>query len=550
MTSSPHHATPAAPAGTGAPPTGHAAGAREDARRYKPATRFLVSLPFALVISFLMLWGVPKVVPSSDAITHVTARAQSALVGAFYPAARRDDVTVLLIDDTSLAEAGQGWPVPYRTHARWLSVLGQAYKPRAIFVDITFTQARDDATLPALVQALCRLRDRGVPVFLAALPGADGRLALRPGLATPAGEAPCFTLVGVDYEADRIDRLIWNYPLWREAGGHEGRHENRAHGGERSEARDEDSAPPARSAALAVAEDAAGVKLEREEAPMALVWGVDNAGLPRFAEWCRPYAGPGEVLPPALRALWAGDEALKPICPYSRALTMRELKPATEADAQRLRERIDGRFVLIGTSMAGSNDLVASPVHGPIPGVFMHAMALDNLLTYGARYKRALEWEMPPPWRLAVLGLVAVALTHLLLHRRRLFGGPPPRHARGRWRRQPGVWLRRLRARLRHACTTGARGPRDRHLSAFLLGAGRVGAFLSGQAWRVAYSTLAIMLFIVGAQWLLDVGTLPVVDLAAMALAAEWFGWTRKITDIALGTDPDEPPLTESHHPE
>lgn len=564
------HHSHAAPAAAGALPE---AGDQDRTAPHKPATRFAFSLPVALVISFLMLWGIPKVVPSSDAITHVTARLQSALVGAFYPATHRDDVTVLLIDDASLTELGQGWPVPYRTHARWLSVLGQVYKPRAIFLDITFTQARDDATLPALVQSLCRLRDRGVPVFLAALPGPDGKLALRPGLETPPGEAPCFQLVGVDYEADRIDRLVWSYPLWREAEGHEGGHAGSdagAHAGSHAgEGAGKGAAPggeaghgagqPARSAALAMAEDAGGLRLAREEEPMALVWGVRNGDLPRYAEWCRPSSGLAEVLPAPLRALWQGKEAYQPICPYSRALAMRQLKPSSEADERTLRERLDGRFVLIGTSMAGSNDLVASPVHGPIPGVFLHAMALDNLLTYGTRYKRALEWELLPPWRLALLGTAVVILAHWLLHRRYLLsaghGGndaPARRHAwlGRRWWRAARAWL----ARRRHALEAIARGHArwtPQHLLAeALLAAGRLADFLARQLGRIVFSTAVILLVILLAQGVLDIGTLPVVDLAAMALAAEWLGWTRKITDVALGEDPDEPPLPESHHSE
>jgi hypothetical protein len=44
------------------------------------------------------------------------------------------------------------------------------------------------------------------------------------------------------------------------------------------------------------------------------------------------------------------------------------------------------KIVLVGVNLAGLNDNVTSPVHGDLPGVFAHAVALDNLITYGGRY--------------------------------------------------------------------------------------------------------------------------------------------------------------------
>ena len=140
--------------------------------------------------------------------------------------------------------------MPYRTHARWLRNIGLIHQPRALFLDITFDRERDDPTLPELMSALCELRDAGVPVFLAALPGADGALRIRSGLTNPLGQAPCFTLVDVRYAPSKVDRLVWSYPLW--------------------------SDPDTRSAALAIAQDAAGIALPRTRDAMALTWGVNN----------------------------------------------------------------------------------------------------------------------------------------------------------------------------------------------------------------------------------------------------------------------------------
>lgn len=64
---------------------------------------------------------------------------------------------------------------------------------------------------------------------------------------------------------------------------------------------------------------------------------------------------------------------------------------ATEARASPLRLLFENRFVLIGSHVTAAHDSQVSPIHGQIPGVFMHAMALDNLLRNDSRV-----WRPPP----------------------------------------------------------------------------------------------------------------------------------------------------------
>jgi hypothetical protein len=66
---------------------------------------------------------------------------------------------------------------------------------------------------------------------------------------------------------------------------------------------------------------------------------------------------------------------------------------------------IAGRFVFVGARLAGLNDQILSPVHGYIPGVYKHAMALDNLVTYGEAYP-----TIPRPWLLGVLVVITYGL--------------------------------------------------------------------------------------------------------------------------------------------
>jgi hypothetical protein len=82
------------------------------------------------------------------------------------------------------------------------------------------------------------------------------------------------------------------------------------------------------------------------------------------------------------------------------------------------RERlIEDRVVFYGTGLLGVSDLVASPTNGPLPGVYTHAMALNNLLSFGDDYKRdrvtlLSGWiALTPPRFEALLAALLAALT-------------------------------------------------------------------------------------------------------------------------------------------
>jgi CHASE2 domain-containing sensor protein len=84
-----------------------------------------------------------------------------------------------------------------------------------------------------------------------------------------------------------------------------------------------------------------------------------------------------------------------------------------------------GKFVFVGTDLAGLNDVVFSPVHGYLPGVYKHAVATDNLLSYmqdkaddpTAMKERAPYPTVPRPWLLGSL----VVITYILIEAIREF---------------------------------------------------------------------------------------------------------------------------------
>jgi hypothetical protein len=87
----------------------------------------------------------------------------------------------------------------------------------------------------------------------------------------------------------------------------------------------------------------------------------------------------------------SGWDQLQP-CSYHRRINP---KVFFDESGQALlqKETITGSYVFIGAAIDGAGDTIVSPVHGKLPGVFLHAMALDNLLSFQGRYFKTANWQ-------------------------------------------------------------------------------------------------------------------------------------------------------------
>lgn len=497
-----------------------------DALRFSDEKRQPLRHPFltflwAFVILVLVSFGMLNLGDRLDArgmvLTRFMGAGQAAVTAQIgYPDRARDQVAVVLYDAQFLEATGSPWPISYQDHADWLLRLAgrPGARPKAIFLDITFGQERVDPTLPALKEALCTLRDTlHIPVFLAALPAADGKLAVRAGLGS------CFTMVGADYTPDPLDGYAWTYPLTRhlEASGWT------------SGPAETPAQPHYRSAAMALAQDAGRIALGEESVPMALVWGADampGAALARNDQGCVPRRSLARNLTPGLFFQFNDPPAV--LCPYHRTWSMQQVADLPEAQVA---ATLAGRYVMVGADIPGHNDVARSPVHGLVPGVHYHAMALDNLLSYGARYKLNHEWNseglaiLAWPGLLTVLGVLAV---------RWLWSGVVARLKEGAsWqavaRRQaaPG----RLRTWTDEATLRGRTGL----------------ALLGAFAWaaRLFLQFVSAALLISLLQIVFRAGMLPVVELIGMTLVAEAIDYLARLRWYALGKptpDPAVPP--------
>lgn len=466
---------------------------------------FIWSFLILSVLSFTMLWLGDKLNASGMVVTRFLASAQAPVTSQFgYPVAARDQITVVMYDQEFLNSSGSAWPISYQDHADWLLRLAgdPAARPKAILLDISFGQERDDPTLPALKQALCTLQNEyKVPVFIAALPSEQGKLAIRSGLAADGGAA-CFTLVGVDYVADPLDGLAWSYQLSR----------HRTATGWASGPAKEPAQPSYRSAAMTLAQDVGKIDLGEEEEPMALVWGHNSApqaDRPERLKGCRPGVREWQkLIPGVLRQVWESPAA-RPLCPYHRTLSMAQLGQLSERE---LSPYLAGRYVMVGANIPGYNDFVDSPIHRILPGVYLHAMALDNFLTYKKDYKLSAEWTIPPTLALLLPGSLTILLV-LLVH----LG----------W-----SWI------MQKYFPKTPVDPCRPHLRSTLLQ--RMFSHAKGAlVWilRLTLQSAAAMAMIAVLQHFFRIGMLPVVELIGMTLLAEGFGYMTKLRIFLFGEE-------------
>ncbi|MFD1557963.1 CHASE2 domain-containing protein [Paraburkholderia silviterrae] len=479
-----------------------APGERDRAARIK---RTILQAVLAIVLGIAGALVLPRLFGEEFA-TRQAARVYAPVAGKAYGAGSREGISVLLIDDAALAQAGQSWPASYGYYARLLRGV-EIYRPRAVFFDIAFKDARPDPTLAQFAQRLCALSASGTKVYLAATPGADGALRLRPDLDELRGR--CFEPVAVTYAPDEVDKLAWSYPL-EQRGANEARE---------------------RSAALAIHDDLSAQPIADPRVPMAVSWGLVPAhdGLRWFTQeqagdaaresgarsqeaqsYCRADHGLAEILPFGVRERLYGD-AEKPVCVFHETVYAYDLANTDDAGEAMLEHALNNRVVMIGTARQFSSDYINSPIHGRIPGVYLHAMALDNLDTYGANYKHVAALALSTDrdhlclFALVFGAVLVVALVRILKN-----------------------LTRKEAQRQKLSFSLSCALERGREFIVWLV--------MCGLEFVCSLVLVGALLYVGQAK--MDIGFLSIVDIAVFALAAEWFEWNERLVEWLLGPEP------------
>lgn len=294
----------------------------------------------------------------------------------------RPPITLTLINDDDLKAYQATYPLLYSFHADRLDTIA-AKQPAAIFIDIAFIDERPDPSINELVETICSIglgsqTRPSIPIFLASLRYLDQ--PLRRELAS-ASQSGCFTEVAVPRLTDQLDRNNWEYAL-QVPGATSGL--------------DARMDSPAIAVYKALVPGEVWAK-KTQKAHLGLIWGMTphsynverlkdtNGGPLCRSEYrlSRDLPLIGGILNDVL-----GDESGqfgKPFCPFHASMPMYFLSAKPEVAYQLLK----GRVVIYGADLQSLGDNAYTPLHDAIAGGYVHAMALDNLLRFGANYPRA-----------------------------------------------------------------------------------------------------------------------------------------------------------------
>lgn len=379
----------------GTPPadevTGEAAGTlgRSSARRWRTN---LITLVIGLAILLIDPFGFSKV---SD--THASGLLNT-LLGNWYDNTYQKKISVVIFDDQTVKDFADEWPARYSFHSNILEEIRTRFRPRALFIDILFLHPRKDESINTLLEVL---RDYNpIPVFVATSgPTIWSRDGVRQEFLDLAKAGGHVHLVRVPRYVDITK--VNAYPFVVDETGREPEDEYR-----RTVARS-----PRPSAAWALYQE-----LCLHPSTEAPTWTCNE---PRTTDpdrlrsnefhviWARGtlpstrtmYQGCSEVggLLDDLVAVFRGLEVIQDRCPYAETVSVSALMDPNWSEPlladRRFAEggpRIDlnDKVVLYGASLESFPDLISAPTHRrPLPGVYFHAMALDNLLSFGAHYK-------------------------------------------------------------------------------------------------------------------------------------------------------------------
>lgn len=320
----------------------------------------------------------------------------------FYQSEAQDQIAVVLIDEDTLESQGIGWPPTYDYYSQLLyRIMRQG--PRVVFVDILLENERpsDADSLSLAREDLSDYAEEfGVPIVFA---------QSQPGMKNLFSDIP-----GVESALSAWEEN--DYPLMISSGN--------------ALAEGQAGKTSSKTVAMKLYELTAPASDLKNASTKNLVvqWGSSVSPLVRDNKllgdaeyafvnptWFQRWIKAGEIF---VYSIMAGlDDSIvdeKRIhSPYTVTVQAHEL--ASNA----ARGLLEGKVVLVGVKVDGIADVVETPVNGKLPGVYQHAMALDNLMKYGDDY-----YTRPPfhTWLFILLAIVMAFVSSYLMVEQKIRG--------------------------------------------------------------------------------------------------------------------------------
>lgn len=337
---------------------------------------FFIKALVPIALSGFLIFGDPLAIGSNS--QRYSRDVWNAIFGAAARDTAADQIAVVVANDTTLGALGQSWPLPYAVHADILSAI-LADKPRLLVIDILFVDGkRRDETLDALADALASAGD--TRVVLAAAPVRHGNdIDILPLLAP-----------------DRLGRDGARVVL--------GSADTSPATGAHSPYRLQNDTGPVSIAFSAYTQWCASEATHRParafcrqsprradfEAKMEIFWPVgiaarDRTSSTRGVDCVPPPSGPIARIFASVADGVSLAPLIQPCPPFPSILAQTILRPRGHEET--LAAAFKDKAVFYGTSIVGSADLVdVAHVADPLPGVYLHAAAFENLLRMGDDY--------------------------------------------------------------------------------------------------------------------------------------------------------------------
>jgi hypothetical protein len=385
--------------------------ARRPDRNHMDALKGRVPLWF--VAAVLFAFSVVQIMLNPFGFSDLTQRytqdiADLLIAGPYvYGTEGRDKVSVALIDEETLQTLKMPWPWDFGAHARVLDTILEDH-PKAVVVDFLFVDSRPDPTLPQMAEVIARYRKQNVPLYFEGgihLP--YGESPLRPELANtgvPVLDPTIPVYNGVARQYNVTGKCLSGVKPQPDGSCY--------------------------SAALQVFSDVYKdqYKIEPLNGMMELVWGTRTD--PINLKWMTRTDASGakiscaDTITPAVRTYLAFFDPgqVQNSCPYTGVIPVVSLMNG-EIDDPDIVKLIKGRVVFYGGSLEGAQDKSYTPVNGLLPSVFVHAMALDNLITFHGRPQQnvmTVAGQVISNNPAQILAIIPVILVLSWLHMRRV----------------------------------------------------------------------------------------------------------------------------------
>ncbi|HEY9043464.1 MAG TPA: CHASE2 domain-containing protein [Rheinheimera sp.] len=328
----------------------------QDAKEQSPSGLFKLALN-SFKLLFLMFILALDPFGLTSASDTASANVVNKVLSLYYPATAQQEITVVLIDDIALDAIQAHWPLSYQEQAKlYRTILN--YQPRALFSDLLYTFDRSTASDKVEFLNNTFERYRHIPIYLPKpmRPTTEQRPEFR-------HTKPVFVQwSGAEHYYPRIFNEL--------------------------------RSPAQALYELHCSSNSCPSEPEVQTPPhIAVQWGSRLAPVQQNitdTSHCQPESHSFFAILDMLfdDIFWKTNTEWRQPCPYHITINAAQLRANDTSAKQLFTELIQDKYVFLGAYIQGAKDSILSPVHGNVPGVYLHAMAFDNLLTYGERHYR------------------------------------------------------------------------------------------------------------------------------------------------------------------